>query len=152
MVCKTRPGTQMTKHILLLEPYEAIAHVITDLLNQLGYQTDVLASGTVDTNYLLRKPYHCVLINLDQNTSGWHDYGLRLATLASRSGIPVVMIPDHTTAARTIEANGWLRLKKPFSIANLQDAITLAVAKRQPRSDNRFDRKAESTPDGCPAS
>jgi DNA-binding NtrC family response regulator len=142
----------MSKHVLLLEPYEAIANVIKDLLDQLGYQTDVLTSGTVDTNDLHRKPYHCVLINLDQNTSGWHDDGLRLATLASRSGIPVVMIPDHATAASTIEANGWLRLKKPFSIGNLQNAISLAVAKRRPGGENQFDRKTESGRDGCTAS
>jgi hypothetical protein len=39
----------------------------------------------------------------------------------------VIMIPDHETAAETIDAKGWLRISKPFTMANLQKVIERAV-------------------------
>ena len=98
----------MSKRILLLEPYGAVADVIKDLLDQLDYVADVETSGHVNEHDLRSRGYHCVLVNLDQNRTDWRDYGLRLATIASGLGIPVVMIPDHETAAKTIKENGGI--------------------------------------------
>ena len=55
----------MSKRVLLLEPYDVIADMITDLLNQLGYTADVVTSGAIDKTHLQKKSYHCVLVNLD---------------------------------------------------------------------------------------
>ena len=120
----------MSKRILLLEPYDVVADLIRDLLDQLDYVTDVETSGDFDEQGLRSRGYHCVLVNFDQNRTDWRDYGLRLATIAAGLGIPVVMIPDHETAAKTIEANGWLGLRKPFTIANLADALNRAVGQK----------------------
>jgi DNA-binding NtrC family response regulator len=117
----------MSKRVLLLEPYDVVADVITDLLDQLGYATDVVTSGSIDKTDLHDKSYRCVLVNLDQNRAEWQNYGLRLAQMAAELGIPVVMIPDHETAAQTIDAKGWLRIAKPFTVANLQKVIERAV-------------------------
>ncbi len=117
----------MSKRVLLLEPYSVVAEVITDLLVDLDFEAQVVTSGVLDENDLRLGGYDCVLINLDQNRSEWRNYGLKLAQMASQLGIPVVMIPDHDIAAKTIDANGWLRINKPFTIKNLQDVIERAI-------------------------
>lgn len=117
----------MSKRILLLEPYDLVADLLKELLDHLDYIADVETSGEIDEHNLQSRGYVCVLINLDQNRKGWPDYGIQLANIASRLNIPVVMIPDHETAAKTIDANGWHRIEKPFTIANLSEAITRAV-------------------------
>jgi DNA-binding response OmpR family regulator len=90
---------EMGKRILLLEPYDVVADVITEVLDQLDYEADVVASGRLDENDLRARNYDCVLINLGQNRTEWREYGLRLAELASALGIPVMMIADHQVAA-----------------------------------------------------
>jgi DNA-binding NtrC family response regulator len=134
----------MSKRVLLLEPYDVVAAVITDLLDQLGYAADVVTSGSIDKTYLQEKSYHCVLVNLDQNRTEWQDYGLRLAQMASDLGIPVIMIPDHETAAQMIDAKGWLRISKPFTMANLQKVIERAVGDGSPAFE-ASEAKAEET-------
>jgi DNA-binding response OmpR family regulator len=124
---EVRRRLKVSKRILLLEPYGAVADVIKDLLDQLDYTADVETSGHVNEHDLRSRGYHCVLVNLDQNRTDWRDYGLRLATIASGLGIPVVMISDHETAAKTIKENGWLRLRKPFTIENLENTLNRAV-------------------------
>jgi DNA-binding NtrC family response regulator len=137
-------GSKMSKRVLLLEPYDVVAAVITDLLDQLGYAADVVTSGSIDKTYLQEKSYHCVLVNLDQNRTEWQDYGLRLAQMASDLGIPVIMIPDHETAAQMIDAKGWLRISKPFTMANLQKVIERAVGDGSPAFE-ASEAKAEET-------
>jgi DNA-binding NtrC family response regulator len=117
----------MSKRILLLEPYDVVSDLILDILDQLDYEADVETSGNIDQQQLLSRGYDCVFVNLDQNRTEWRNYGLRLAAIASGLGIPVIMIPDHETAAQTIDANGWLRLNKPFTVEHLQDVIARAV-------------------------
>jgi hypothetical protein len=38
------------------------------------------------------------------------------------------MIRDYETAAKTIDANGGLRLDKPFNVRNLQGVIARAAS------------------------
>ena len=82
----------MNRRVLLLEPYREVAEVITGLLDDLGYEVDIITSGDIERKELLAKKYACAFVNLDQNRSDWRDYGLRLAETASNAGIPVVMI------------------------------------------------------------
>jgi DNA-binding response OmpR family regulator len=120
----------MRECVLLIEPYEFVAELLVEVLEALDYESDVVSSGGVQESDLLAKEYHCVLINLDQNSVGWRNKGLRLAEMASSIGLPVVMIPDHEMAIAEIEANGWLHFDKPFTIANVEHV--LRAAKRQP--------------------
>jgi hypothetical protein len=39
----------------------------------------------------------------------------------------------HEIAARTIDANGWLRINKPFTISNLQQVIEQAALRDTPQ-------------------
>jgi DNA-binding response OmpR family regulator len=78
----------MSKRALLVEPYDAIADMIADLLAKLDYEVKVMTSGAVDEKCLRQGAYDLVLINLDQNRSEWHDYGLKLAEVASSIGVP----------------------------------------------------------------
>ena len=112
----------MSKRILLVEPYDMVAGTIVDILEQLDYEADVVMSGHLREKDLNAADYHCVLINLDQNRSEWRDHGLRLAEVASKAGLPVVLIPDHQTAA-IIEANGWLQLPKPFTLHGMKEVL-----------------------------
>ena len=115
------------RKILLLEPYEQLANVITQLLRELNCDVDVVISGDITDAELTMRRYDCVFINLDQNRLPSEDGGLRLAEIASDAGVPVVMIPDHLIAAQKIAANGWLQLKKPFNLGNLEAVISKAM-------------------------
>lgn len=117
----------MSRRVLLLEPYEAVADLIMELLDELDYEAVIETSGRLDAEVLKSGTYHCVLVNLDQNRSTWRDYGLKLAAMASERGVPVIMIPDHEIAAKTIDANGWLRLEKPFTAQGLQKVLARAT-------------------------
>jgi DNA-binding response OmpR family regulator len=119
----------MSDCVLLIEPYELVAELLVEVLEDLDYESDVVTSGSVQESDLRAKKYHCVLINLDQNDVGWRNKGLRLAEMASGIGLPVVMIPDHELAIAEIEANGWLHFDKPFTLANVEHV--LRAAKRQ---------------------
>jgi DNA-binding response OmpR family regulator len=120
----------MRERVLLIEPYELIADLLVEVLDHLDYVSDIKSSGSVQESDLRAKEYHCVLINLDQNSVGWRNKGLRLAEMASDIGLPVVMIPDHEMAIAEIEANGWLHFDKPFTLANVEHV--LRAAKRHP--------------------
>jgi DNA-binding NtrC family response regulator len=121
---------EMSRRILLVEPYDVLADLLVDILEHLDYETVVVSSGTIRESDLRETEYHCVLINLDQNSSRWRNKGLRLAEVASKVGLPVVMIPDHATATAIIEANGWLHFQKPFTLANVEHVMR--AARRQP--------------------
>ena len=54
--------------------------------------------------------------------------------MASDLGIPVIMIPDHETAAQMIDAKGWLRISKPFTMATLQKVIERTMGDGSPLS------------------
>jgi hypothetical protein len=95
------------------------------LLEELGCQFDLVTDATMDD--LTKSHYECVLINLDQNSDEWRNLGLCLAERASRVHLPVVMIADKEVAAATISANGWKSVRKPFTVRNLESAITEAV-------------------------
>jgi hypothetical protein len=58
-----------------------------------------------------------------------------LAATASSLGIPVVMIPDHEIAAAKIDAYGWLRIQKPFTLQNMEHVIRQAVKDTIPTSE-----------------
>jgi DNA-binding NtrC family response regulator len=119
----------MKKRVLLIEPYDVVADLLTDVLDQLDYVTDVVASGHIDEEELRAKAYRCVFINLDQKKAESRQSGLKLAAIATKLGVPVIMIPDHETADEIIAANGWLRIRKPFTIGNLEDTIAQAMRK-----------------------
>jgi DNA-binding response OmpR family regulator len=117
----------MGKRILLIEPYVDLADMIGFYLEELGYQFDLVTDATMGEEDFTKSPYECVLINLDQNSDEWRNFGLCLAERASRAHLPVVMIADHEVAAATISANGWKSVRKPFTVAKLESAITEAV-------------------------
>jgi DNA-binding NtrC family response regulator len=145
----TRKVSPVVKHVLLIEPYDMIADVIVEILEQLDYEVDVGNSGTLTENDLRARDYHCVLINLDQNASGWRDKGLVLAEFASNVGLPVVMIPDHETATATIEAKGWLHFQKPFSVRDIEDVL-LRARSGKPQVSGISPLKEGSEPTGAP--
>jgi DNA-binding NtrC family response regulator len=124
----------MAKRVLLVEPYDVIADILVEILDQLHYETEVIESDSFRRKDLRAGEYHCVLINIDQNSTEWRDNGLRLAAMASQAGLAVVMIPDHETGDKVIRANGWLHLHKPFTINDIDDVITRAVAASTPRT------------------
>jgi len=122
----------MTRYVLLFEPYEMLAEMLTLSLNELGFEVDIgdsLCSG--DEAFRARR-YECVFINLDQSFKGWHSRGLLIANKASDFGLPVVMIPDNADAQDVIRAKGWLQINKPFKLAELKDVMQQATWARNP--------------------
>ena len=117
----------MAERILLIEPYDDLVNTIGLALDELGYRYDVVTDANINESDFLRQPYVCVLINIDQNSDTWRRSGLNFAETASKLKLPVVMIADHKLSAATAFANGWNPLQKPFTIDNLDSAISKAV-------------------------
>ena len=113
----------MTKRALLVQSYDAVADLLTDVLAGLDYEADVITTGDFNEDHLRTGGYRCVFVNLDQNRPNRREHGLKLAEVAASLGVPVIMIPDHETADETIAAHGWLRLRKPFTAQSLEDTI-----------------------------
>jgi DNA-binding response OmpR family regulator len=51
-------------------------------------------------------------------------HGLQVATLATQLNLPVVVTSGDHTKADEIEANGFLYLKKPFTLVTLMHVIS----------------------------
>ena len=78
----------MAKRVLLVEPYDIIADILEDILSQLDYETEVVrAASSFWEKDLRADEYHCVLVNIDQNSTKWRDQGLRLAETARRKQV-----------------------------------------------------------------
>ena len=117
----------MSKYVLLFEPYEMLAEMLTLSMEELGFKVDIGNSSCDGDKDLHARQYACVFINLDQNCQDWHAHGLMLADKASKFGLPVVMIPDNPEAQAVIQANGWLQIRKPFKLVALKDVMERAT-------------------------
>ena len=117
----------MTPQILIVEPYEALAEMLSLSLESMGYSSEIARTDAVDEQQLVRGRFACVFINLDQNDRNFQVGGLKIAELASTLGIPVVMIPDNDVAQRIISERGWIQIRKPFKFEALQRVMELAL-------------------------
>jgi DNA-binding NtrC family response regulator len=118
----------MAERILLIEPYDDLVNTIGLALEELGYRYDVVTDANINERDFLKRPYACVLINIDQNSDQWRSSGLSFAETASKLNLPVVMIADHKLSAADASANGWNPIQKPFTIDRLGSAISKAVS------------------------
>jgi len=117
----------MRERMLLIEPYDDVADVISLYLEELGYEFDIVANAGAEAELLIGEPYECVLINVDQSNNQWRGQGVHLAETASRNHTPVVMNAEREPDAATAES-GWVPLRKPFTLEKLETAIAQAVA------------------------
>jgi DNA-binding NtrC family response regulator len=115
----------MSKRVLLVEPYLDLARIMSEMLLDGGHEVDVAMTGYEMRVALKARTYACVLLNLDQNRA--LDYGLELAEEASLAGARIILIPDFLGDPKIIAANGWLQLKKPFTVEKLVDMVKRAI-------------------------
>jgi DNA-binding NtrC family response regulator len=118
----------MGERILLIEPYCEVANIICMYLEELGHDFELVTDAAAGREHLTKASYTCALINVDQNSEEWRDRGIRLAETAARNHLPVVMIADHELDAATAKQNGWIEIRKPFTLQKLESAIAHAVA------------------------
>jgi DNA-binding NtrC family response regulator len=119
---------RMVERILMIEPYGDLIDTIGLALEELGYCYDVVTDANISEKDFLKRPYACVLINIDQNSDQWRSSGLSFAETASKLKLPVVMIADHKLSAADAAASGWNPIQKPFTIDKLGSAISKAVS------------------------
>ena len=118
----------MGERILLIEPYCEVANIICMYLEELGHDFDLVTDAAAGREHLTKGSYTCALINVDQNSDEWRYRGLRLAEAAAKNHMPVVMIADHDLDAATATSNGWIKIRKPFTLQKLESAIAKAVS------------------------
>jgi len=118
----------MPQLVLLIEPFRPLVNVIGFLLDELGFEHDVVMTADEARKALNERRYDCVLVNVDQNSMPWRDASLELAEKASGLGIPVVMIIGHEVALTAVASNGWKPIQKPFTMENLSFAISDAMS------------------------
>jgi DNA-binding NtrC family response regulator len=117
----------MPKRILIIEPYDSLAQLFREALQDAGYDVTLGTYEDVTAQLLERERFDCLFINLDQHRRPGLPNGLALAELADSLGVPVVMIPDDAAAEKKIREKGWLRLTKPFSPTALENLIERAT-------------------------
>jgi hypothetical protein len=113
----------MSRRILLIEPYPGLAETFGMFLEEMDCDFDIVPTCGAGESCLTQRPYGLATINIDQNDSDWHDKGLLIAERAKELGIPVVMIADHQLDATTISENGWLAIRKPFTLERFKSVI-----------------------------
>ena len=123
-------GKGKMKTALVVEPFASIAQVMQGLLEDLGFHVEVVTSEAIDEGKATSGHYDVAIINIDQNNRGWRNYGLYIASMVKKAGVPVIMIPDYRIDVRTIERFGWLMLTKPFTIGSLQEAVERAMSEQ----------------------
>jgi signal transduction histidine kinase/ActR/RegA family two-component response regulator len=114
--------------ILLVEDDEEVAHMVADMLGQLGYQV-VRAASASGALGALANGRHFDLVFTDIVMPGGMD-GVRLARelRLRRPRLPVVLTSGHPgTASRDIEADGLQVLAKPYRLEELRAALAQAL-------------------------
>jgi signal transduction histidine kinase/ActR/RegA family two-component response regulator len=114
--------------ILLVEDDEEVAHMVADMLGQLGYQV-VRAASASGALGALANGRHFDLVFTDIVMPGGMD-GVRLARelRLRRPRLPVVLTSGHPgTASRDIEADGLKVLAKPYRLEELRAALAQAL-------------------------
>ena len=115
------------RSVLIVEPYEGLARLLSLALEDLGY-TPVLADcRQVNDEELVPTNYACAFVNLDQGSAAWSEEGSRLARVAYRQGLSVVVIPDDTAARDQARDEGWIHISKPFTAEVLARALDRAM-------------------------
>jgi len=107
-------------YILIVEDDKDVAEMLCDVLRTEGHRCFLLRSKAVAERFLRRARPDLVIVD-------WlliDGHGLQVATLATQLNLPVVVTSGDHTKADEIEANGFLYLKKPFTLVTLMHVIS----------------------------
>ena len=119
------PQITIPRKVLLVEPFPELRDYLLGLLVKAGCEVDMAMTGYEMEVALTASHYDCVLINIDQNRAV--NFGLVLAATASATGSRIIMIPDCEMDRTSIDERGWLRLEKPFTVADILAVLAQAA-------------------------
>ena len=114
-----------THHVLLVEPFPDLRDVLRELMQYAGWIVDVAMTSDEMRVAIAQTHYDCVFLNLDQGRP--KNFGLELADYAASRGSRIIMIPDHRIDPAVIAAKGWLQLREPFKVAEMQAVLAQAL-------------------------
>ena len=133
------------RFVLIIEPYKALAELLSLALEDLGYMPVVADCRQVNDEDLVPTSYACAFVNLDQGSAAWSEEGSRLTRVAYRQGLPVVVIPDDAAARDRARGKGWIHVSKPFTAEVLGKALNQAIKGQRavrPVDEERHARQA----------
>jgi two-component system OmpR family response regulator len=113
------------KHILLVEPADAVREVLTEMLESRGYRVTV-ANGGEAMRRLLDEANGIAAVVLDATLKG--ETASSLAQHAETRRLPVVMISGRPDAIESADAHHLQLLQKPFRLGDLVAALDKAFA------------------------
>ena len=120
----------MPKTILIADDDQAIRGMIRSVLSREGFDVDVVESGNEAIALLTRKHYDAVVLDVAMADGSGHDVLEKLAE--QRPDDKCVVVISATSPADLEEvaaANVQAKLRKPFDIYELIEAIETCVAR-----------------------
>jgi DNA-binding response OmpR family regulator len=122
--------------ILLVEGEPEISMVISDILDDAGFRTEV--AGNYTDWIVLLNASHPALLIANVLLPGGGD-GHKLAEVARRIGVPTLLVSGHPEVTVEAEAYASPLLAKPFGLSELRRAIRTLIggepaARDRPRS------------------
>ncbi|HET7889472.1 MAG TPA: response regulator [Bradyrhizobium sp.] len=124
---KARPKRSSNGQILLVEDDDEVAALVSEMLDQLGYEVTHAASGAAALGALADgRPVDLVLSDI-MMPGGMNGVELAREIGKRRSDVPVLLTSGYSEGAvRNAEAAGIQILQKPFQIAELAAALDAA--------------------------
>lgn len=117
--------------ILIVEDEILIAEDLRIILQRMGYQVIGIASSGVEAVRVADKA-HPDLVLMDVRLQGAIDGVETARQIRSKADIPIVYVTAHASALASLEQDHRsVRLAKPFSPSQLQDAIDTVMGNRQ---------------------
>jgi two-component system chemotaxis response regulator CheY len=126
-------GFPTDKPVLVVEDHAAMAEVIRSLLIRLGFGTvDVASDGSQALAMLERRPYGLVISDWDMRPVTGYDLLRRMRATREMGHIHFIMMsadgePERRALAEAAGAQRYL--PKPFTAAQLQEAVAAAFAR-----------------------
>jgi two-component system phosphate regulon response regulator OmpR len=112
------------RHILVVDDDHAVCEVITDILEEQGYEVTCAANAAEARSHVANETFDGALV--DVVMSG--ESGLSLADYLATLDIPVLVITGHPEAVREAGATMHQLLLKPFRAEPLLDAVNAMLA------------------------
>jgi CheY-like chemotaxis protein len=136
-----------SKHVLVVNDTEEIVELFSDILKDMGHRTSVTTFAPEDLTEVRKADPDLVILDLVINGEklGWQ-LAQKMRMSRDTQHIPIIICTAATEDVR--EQEGWLTanaikvVPKPFTIDDLQLAVTKALELPELTVDTRIDRIA----------